>query len=162
MARTPKSAFAHLVGKSFGVVLREYRNAARLSQQKLATEAEIDRKYLYQLEQGLSLPTLEMLFRLARALNVEISEIVDRTGSLITAASSREWPRAVPTAGRIPLGEDACPGCKAVYRLHARRLSVRERRKFKCAFCEREISAWSGTTAFLYGILRPPKNWGAS
>lgn len=86
MARTPKSPFGRLVAKSFGVVLVECRNAAQLSQHELATEAEISPKYLYQLEKGLSLPSLEIVIRLARALGVETSEMVGRTVSLITTA----------------------------------------------------------------------------
>ena len=56
MARPRKSAFGHLVGKSFGTLLRE------LSVQKLATEADVNPKYVYQLEKGTSQPSLEIFF----------------------------------------------------------------------------------------------------
>jgi predicted transcriptional regulator len=93
MARSRKSAFGHLVGKSFGILLNEYRNKAHLSVQKLATEAEVDRKYLYQLEKGTSQPTLEMLFRLTDALALDCTEMVARTRSLVMRTSRRRRTR---------------------------------------------------------------------
>ena len=89
MARSRKSAFGHLVGRTFGKLLREYRNKARLSVQKLSTEAEVDRKYLYQLEKGTSVPTLEVIFRLTDALALDCKEVVGRTKSLVTRNSRR-------------------------------------------------------------------------
>ena len=89
MARTRKSAFGHLVGKSFGKLLQEYRSKARLSVQKLATEADVDRKYLYQLEKGTSQPTLEMVFRLTDALALDCAEVVGKTQLLVMRASRR-------------------------------------------------------------------------
>ena len=164
MARSKRpKAFGLRVGKSLGAVLREYRQAANWSIEKLASEADVDRTYLGRVEQGSSLPTSDIQFRLIgaliRALGVDTAEIMGKTGSLVFRDSPRERPPTVSNTERIPLGEDTCPRCKATYTLHARRLSAPERRKFKCAFCKHEISAWSGTTILLYGILRPPKNW---
>lgn len=93
MARTAKSAFGHLVGKSFGTLLKEYRNKAHLSVQKLATESEVDRKYIYQIEMGISVPTLEVIFRLTDALALDCTEIVARTRSLVVRGSRRRRPR---------------------------------------------------------------------
>ena len=125
MARSPKTAFGHLLGKCFGTALVEFRNAENISQQRLATESEVDRKYLYQLEKGSSLPTLEIQFRLAGGLGVETSEIVARAGTLIDAASSPKRPRPVFKPAEFTLGEDTCPGCKTTYTVRARRLSAR-------------------------------------
>ena len=93
MARSRKSAFGHLVAQSFGMLLNEYRNKANLSVQKLATESEVDRKYIYQLEKGHSVPTLEIIFRLTDALALDCTEIVARTRSLVDRASRRTRPR---------------------------------------------------------------------
>ncbi len=93
MARPRKSAFGHLVGKSFGTLLREYRNTARLSVQKLATEADVDPKYVYQLEKGTSQPSLEIFFRLTDALALDCKEVVGRTRLLVTRSSRRPRPR---------------------------------------------------------------------
>jgi XRE family transcriptional regulator, regulator of sulfur utilization len=89
MARSRKSAFGHVVAQSFGVLLKEYRSSAHLSVQELATESEVDRKYIYQLEKGLSVPTLEIIFRLTDALALDSTEIVARTQSLVGRASRR-------------------------------------------------------------------------
>lgn len=83
MARSRKSALGELVGKTFGTLLREYRTKAHLSVQNLATKADVDRKYLYQLEKGTSQPTLEIVFRLTDALALDCTEVVGRTQSLI-------------------------------------------------------------------------------
>ena len=93
LARPRKSAFGHLVGQSFGALLQEYRNKAHQSVQELARESEVDRKYIYQLEKGLSQPTLETIFRLANALAIDGTEIVARTQSLVAraSASSVDW-----------------------------------------------------------------------
>ena len=88
MARSPKSAFGQLVGKSFGALLYEYRNRANLSVQKLAQESELDRKYVYELEKGLSQPTLGTLFRLANALGADCAEMVARTRALVARGSA--------------------------------------------------------------------------
>ena len=93
MARSRKSAFGHLVAKSFGALLKEYRNKAQFSVQQLATESEVDRKYIYQLEKGLSVPTLEIIFRLTDALAVDSTELLSRTQLLVGRASRRRPPR---------------------------------------------------------------------
>lgn len=157
MARSKRPrAFGSLVGRSFGAVLRKYRQAANLSIEKLAAEANVDRTYLGDVEQGSSLPTLDIQFRLFGALGVDPGEFMGKVGSSVFPHLSRVRPQTVSNTEQIPLGEDNCPNCKAIYTLHARRQSAAERGKFKCAFCRREISSWSGTTVLLYEILRPP------
>jgi transcriptional regulator with XRE-family HTH domain len=141
-------------------VLQEYRQAARLSQLKLADDADVDRTYLRKLEEGKSLPSLEIQFRLTFALDADIAEMEVRTGSLAAVASTLDRPRRLPRAEqRIALGEDTCPQCQAIYCLHAHRLEVRGRGKFRCVFCKYEMSSWRATTTFLYTIKQPPRNW---
>lgn len=93
MARSPKSAFGHLVGKSFGELLKNYRNKAKLSVQQLSTESAVDRKYIYRLEKGTSVPTLEIIFRLTDALALDSTEIVAKTRSRVEQRSRRAHPR---------------------------------------------------------------------
>lgn len=90
MARSPKSAFGRLVGESFGKVLQDYRNKAHLSVHELATKADVDPKYVYQLEKGTSQPTLEILFRLADALDTDPREMVGKTQSRVRRNSRPE------------------------------------------------------------------------
>jgi transcriptional regulator with XRE-family HTH domain len=88
LARPRKSALGHLVGKSFGTLLQEYREKAQLSVQQLAVKSAIDRKYIYQLEKGLSQPTLETIFRLVNALGIDCTEMLARSVSLVARGSA--------------------------------------------------------------------------
>ena len=64
--------------KLFGLVVRELRKERRLSQERLADEAAIDRTFLSQLETGRKQPSLLTILRLAQALQVEASVLVQR------------------------------------------------------------------------------------
>jgi transcriptional regulator with XRE-family HTH domain len=57
-------------------VLREFRKKAKLSQENLAFEADLDRAFIGRLERGISQPSIETLFALARAMKVRPSAIV--------------------------------------------------------------------------------------
>jgi transcriptional regulator with XRE-family HTH domain len=70
------------VAKAFGVVLRDCRQKAGISQEALADSAEVDRTYISLLERGLRQPTLGTLFTLSRALGVSPATMVSRTASL--------------------------------------------------------------------------------
>jgi transcriptional regulator with XRE-family HTH domain len=59
-----------------GSNIRRIRQNARLSQEELAEAAGINRTYLSQLENGHSSPTLDVLERIARALDVPISALI--------------------------------------------------------------------------------------
>lgn len=59
-----------------GSNIRRIRQDARLSQEELAEAAGINRTYLSQLENGRSSPTLDVLERIARALDVPISALI--------------------------------------------------------------------------------------
>lgn len=59
-----------------GSNIRRIRQDARLSQEELAEAAGINRTYLSQLENGRSSPTLDVLERIARALEVPISALI--------------------------------------------------------------------------------------
>jgi transcriptional regulator with XRE-family HTH domain len=71
--RTRKVAIA------FGQVLREVRLQKGLSQDRLASLCDFDRTYPSLLERGLRGPTLAMIFRLSRALDVNPSLLVAKT-----------------------------------------------------------------------------------
>ncbi len=72
---------ANNIPTAFGKVLREYREKAALSQEKLAFEAEVDRTYISLLERGLRQPTLETLFKLAAVLGVAPATLISKTAS---------------------------------------------------------------------------------
>ena len=66
---------------AFGRNLRDLRLTRRLSQEELAFRAQIDRTYMSSIERGEANPTLVVLGRLAHALRVPLTELVelDRT-----------------------------------------------------------------------------------
>ena len=62
--------------KAFGARLRALRKKAGLTQLDLGTEAEVDYKYLGQLENGNGNPTLAVVCKLAAALGVEGADLL--------------------------------------------------------------------------------------
>jgi transcriptional regulator with XRE-family HTH domain len=54
--------------------LRRLRVGQRLSQEKLAADASVDRAYMSRLERELENPTVGLLDRIAKALSAHISE----------------------------------------------------------------------------------------
>ena len=61
---------------SLGSQLKKAREKSKLSQEKLAFDAEIDRTYVSILERDLKSPTIEVLFRLCNALGTTASKIL--------------------------------------------------------------------------------------
>ena len=62
----------------FGRVLREARGRAGLTQEQLAFEAHLHRTYISLMERNLKSPTLDVLLRLGKALNVPAAKLVAR------------------------------------------------------------------------------------
>lgn len=62
----------------FGDELRKAREEAKLSQEKLAFEAELDRTYISHLENNHKSPTLDVVFRLCDAMKIEPAELIRR------------------------------------------------------------------------------------
>lgn len=64
--------------KAFGEILRELRVHQRLTQEALAEKSELDRTFISMLERGERQPSLSSLFKLASALNTEVSRILKK------------------------------------------------------------------------------------
>ncbi len=62
----------------FGAILRSIRIERGLSQEALALEAGLQRNYISLMERGLNQPTITTIFRLALALGVRPSVLVER------------------------------------------------------------------------------------
>ena len=60
----------------FGPVLRRFRQEKNLSQEELAASLDISPSYISRMESDTKKPSLEMIFRLAKALNVKAYELV--------------------------------------------------------------------------------------
>ena len=56
--------------RKFGLLLKEYREASGLSQEKLAHAIESHSTHISRLENGHKQPTLTTIYKLAQALNI--------------------------------------------------------------------------------------------
>lgn len=72
--RPPLTEYRQLVGRR----VREVREAADLSQQRLADDVDMSTRYLGSLERGTANVTLDVLVRLADGLHVQPSELLPR------------------------------------------------------------------------------------
>jgi len=68
----------NLISRQFGEVLRQYRLARGWSQSVLSSKSKVDRTYISQIECGIHSPTITVLCRLSRALQVAPSVLVTR------------------------------------------------------------------------------------
>jgi transcriptional regulator with XRE-family HTH domain len=60
----------------FGDRIREHRQRLNLSQESLALRAQVNRTYVASLEAGHRNPSLELICKLAIALNLDIADLV--------------------------------------------------------------------------------------
>ncbi len=63
--------------KQFGLAVRERREALGISQEELATRAGIHRNYCGEVERGLRNVALLNMLKLAKALGVPLSKLVE-------------------------------------------------------------------------------------
>jgi transcriptional regulator with XRE-family HTH domain len=83
--------------KAFGQALRLIREERKLSQEKLALEAEFDRTYISLIERGVRSPTVRALVRLAEALKVRPSEMILRMEAHL--AKGKKPEKKTPKSG---------------------------------------------------------------
>jgi transcriptional regulator with XRE-family HTH domain len=70
-------AQARSIEVAFGMTLRLRREKRGLSQEELADKAGLHRTYVSQIERGLKSPTLSSMYRLAKALEVSLSKLIE-------------------------------------------------------------------------------------
>jgi len=75
------------IAKSVGQRIRNYRLSLHLSQEKLAELSGCHPTYIGQLERGEKNATLESIEKIAGALNVPISKLVEQVGKSSDAAT---------------------------------------------------------------------------
>ncbi len=74
---------------AFGIVLREQRKRRGLSQEALAHEAGVERNYVSLLELGRNSASVKMIFKLANALEVPVSEFMS-----LVEAQAKQAPKS--------------------------------------------------------------------
>ena len=62
---------------AFGIVLRDLRLQSGLSQEALGFAADLQRNYISLMELGRNQPTITTIFKLAKALNIKPSKLID-------------------------------------------------------------------------------------
>lgn len=70
--------------KIFGDVLRELRTRKGLSQESLALESDLDRTFISLLERGLRQPSLNTIFQISMALEVQPYEIIKKVSAKLS------------------------------------------------------------------------------
>ena len=70
------------LAKSFGVVLRGRRKAAKMSQEKLSEKADVDVKMIGRIENFIRNPSLNLADSLADALGVPLSQMIKEAEAL--------------------------------------------------------------------------------
>ena len=63
--------------RSFGLNVRQYREAAGLTQEKAGEKADLDPTYISGIERGVRNPSLISICRLAKALGLSVSELCE-------------------------------------------------------------------------------------
>ncbi len=73
------------IQRNFGLVLREYRMNAGLSQERLAHDSGLHKNYVGEIERGLKSPSLKSITALAHTLGARPSDLLraaeNRAGS---------------------------------------------------------------------------------
>ena len=83
---------------AFGHVLRMERRTAQLSQNALATKADIDNTHVSLLERGQRSPTIEIIYALAEALNLAPEALLTKTSERRSIRARESAVPLLPTA----------------------------------------------------------------
>jgi transcriptional regulator with XRE-family HTH domain len=78
-----------LKARAIGVVVRELREQAGHSQERLSADCGFDRTYISRVERGIINPTVSRLWRIADALENPLSEIAKRMEVWIVSQERR-------------------------------------------------------------------------
>jgi len=61
--------------KKLGKNIIYHRKKVNMSQEKLAFTSNVDRKYVHMIEKGISNPSLEIIFKISKGLNVDFKDL---------------------------------------------------------------------------------------
>lgn len=142
--------------KAFGLVVAECRDATHLSQEDLAAETGLDRKFISSLENGHQPPGLNAIIKIAIATRVSPKEMFGRaeqlaaTDPIVTSFAQR-------AAGKTSQGTLLCAGCNAVYERYTLSHETQKPGKSRCRFCKEPLEPWDPSGPFtIYEARRLP------
>ena len=75
--------FDPLPAQAFGAVIRSRRQEMGISQEELASAAQVERSHMGKIERGTHSPSLALIFRLAAALSVRPGQLADHAFALM-------------------------------------------------------------------------------
>lgn len=75
--------FDPMLAVAFGAAVREKRHELGLSQEELASAAQVERSHMGKIERGEHMPNFVLILRLAKALSITPGQLVDRASELI-------------------------------------------------------------------------------
>lgn len=128
------------LGETFGPRLKRLRDAARLTQARLARIAGLAKSSVEQLERGRSPPALDSARRLARALEISINALL----------GDPEPPRRRSASMMAVLREPPLPGYKAVATTQERiDLLLRSLPEDDLSMVEKLLTTWENERARL-------------
>lgn len=68
---------------AFGAAVRERRLRIGISQEELASRAQVERSHMGKIERGEHMPNFILILRLAKALQISPGTLVDRAAELL-------------------------------------------------------------------------------
>lgn len=71
-------------------MLKEYRNKINMSQEKLETLTNIDRKTIFRIENNLNMPLLDTFAKMVIALNLSDKEIAEEVKKSIKISNNKD------------------------------------------------------------------------
>lgn len=76
------------IARAFGAAVRALRNERGISQESLANLADIERSHMGKVERGEHMPTLVIVFKIARGLGCGVAEILGRAEEVVAAGAT--------------------------------------------------------------------------
>lgn len=70
------------VEEAFGIGLKSIRKSKGISQEKLALKSDLERTYISMLERGIKSPTINTIFKIASALEIKPSLLIEQVEDL--------------------------------------------------------------------------------
>ncbi|AAM37029.1 helix-turn-helix domain-containing protein [Xanthomonas citri pv. citri] len=74
------------LAQAFGAAVRAARTEQGIGQETLANLAAVERSHMGKIERGEHLPTLAIIFKIARALGCSVAELMAATESLLVVS----------------------------------------------------------------------------